>query len=199
MKKLIYSLLMVFSKKSERINKDKKTIRSQIYLLKLRLSEEEKNRETQAVFTKIESLPEFKAASSILMYWSTKYELPTHDIIKKWITQKFIILPSVVGNKMVLKRLISIDKLVQKNLGIWEPDLTDIFKGKIDLVIVPGVAYDLNKNRLGRGKGYYDRFFKKNRLFKIGVGFDFQLLKSIPTSRFDMKMDKIITMSNTIE
>jgi len=199
MRNLINSLLMVFSKKSERINKEKKEIRSQIQLLKLRLSEEEKNREAQAVFDKIESLPEFQAANSILMYWSTNSELPTHDIIKKWIAQKFIVLPSIAGKKLVLKRFISVDKLVQKSLGIWEPDLTDIFIGKIDLVIVPGVAFDLNKNRLGRGKGYYDRFFKNKKSLKIGIGFDFQLLKSIPTHRFDMKMDKVITMSNTIE
>jgi len=183
----------------ESIQKEKKTIRSQIHLLKLRLSDEEKFKEANAVFEKIEILPEFKAANTILMYWSTKYELPTHDIIKEWITQKFIILPSIVGKKMVLKRLISVDNLVQKTLGIWEPYLTDIYTGKIDLAIVPGVAFDVNKNRLGRGKGYYDLFFKKKSRFKIGIGFDFQLLKSIPIQRFDKKMDKIITMSNTIE
>jgi 5-formyltetrahydrofolate cyclo-ligase len=70
---------------------------------------------------------------------------------------------------------------------------------KIDLVIAPGIAFDKNKSRLGRGKGYYDRFFINKRIVKIGVGFDFQLLESIPVNQFDIKMDKIITPSFSIE
>jgi 5-formyltetrahydrofolate cyclo-ligase len=199
MKKLINDFLMIFSKKREKIRKEKNAIRSQIKLSKLRLPEEEKLREATVVFQKIESLNEFKMAQSILLYWSTEDELPTHEIIEKWLTQKFIMLPSIVGDKIILKRFISTDNLVQKSLGIWEPDLTETFTGKIDLAIVPGIAFDMKKNRLGRGKGYYDRFFKKNKTCKFGVGFDFQLANSLPTQRFDMKMDKIITMSNIVE
>jgi len=80
-------------------------------------------------------------------------------------------------------------------LGISEPDLDKIFEGKIDLVIVPGIAFDWQKNRLGRGKGYYDRFFETNQLLKIGVCFDFQLIETVPNSEHDICMDIIITPS----
>jgi len=71
--------------------------------------------------------------------------------------------------------------------------LDEIFEGKIDLVIVPGIAFDWQKNRLGRGKGFYDRFFEKNNLLKIGVCFDFQFLETVPHSKHDIKMDIIVT------
>lgn len=199
MNKLISQLHQFFLTKSERIKEEKRQIRIKVRDLKELLSEEQKQKEADAVFGKIEYLPEFKAANSILIYWSTPDELPTHDIIKKWRQAKLIILPSIKGDKLVLKSYTSEEKLIQKVLGIWEPNLSQTYQGKVDLVIVPGIAFDQNRNRLGRGKGYYDRFFKKNKLTKIGVGFDFQLFNSIPTEKTDVQMDKIITPSNTIE
>jgi 5-formyltetrahydrofolate cyclo-ligase len=199
MNKLISQLHQFFLTKLDRIKEEKRQIRIKVRDLKELLSEEQKQKEADAVFGKIEYLPEFKAANSILIYWSTPDELPTHDIIKKWRQAKLIILPSIKGDKLVLKSYTSEEKLIQKVLGIWEPNLSQTYQGKVDLVIVPGIAFDQNRNRLGRGKGYYDRFFKKNKLTKIGVGFDFQLFNSIPTEKTDVQMDKIITPSNTIE
>jgi len=190
---------LLFNKKNRKTEQEKKLIRKEIKAQKLELSENERKNEALSVFRKIELLPEFKSADSIFMYWSLPDELPTHEIISKWMAEKFIILPTIKGDKLVLKRFISTDNLIQRTLGIWEPDLTETYTGKIDLIIVPGVAFDRKKNRLGRGKGYYDRFFKNNKAFRIGVGFDCQLLDSIPIDRFDKKMDLIITKSNTIQ
>jgi 5-formyltetrahydrofolate cyclo-ligase len=65
---------------------------------------------------------------------------------------------------------------------------------KIDLVIAPAVGFDKSLNRLGRGKGYYDSFFKKLSVHtkKIGLAFRFQILNNLPTSSFDQPVDKII-------
>lgn len=198
MNHLINEILSLFSKKPATIIAEKKQIRQEIRSLKKTLTVEQKQAEAKAVFEKIEVLPEFKAADSILMYWSTPDELPTQAIIANWCTQKQLFLPSIDGERMVLKHYSPEGKLIQKSLGIWEPDLAKSYDGKIDLVIVPGIAFDREKNRLGRGKGYYDRFFKKFKPVKIGVGFDFQLLDSIPVAKHDIKMDKIITPSETI-
>ncbi|MCF0205812.1 MAG: 5-formyltetrahydrofolate cyclo-ligase, partial [Bacteroidales bacterium] len=63
-----------------------------------------------------------------------------------------------------------------------------------DLIIVPGVAFDRNGNRLGRGRGYYDRFLcKYPKVEKIGICFDFQLLEEIPTEPTDIRMDKVVS------
>lgn len=199
MNKLIFNLLAFLKTNSRRIRREKEQIRLSMHDLKKMLSEDQKQKEAEVVFRKIELLPEFKTANSILIYWSTSGELPTHNIVKIWSQDKLIILPSVHNDQMVLNRYTSQEKLIQKALDIWEPNLTQPYKGKVDLAIVPGIAFDKNKNRLGRGKGFYDRFLKKNNLYKIGVGFDCQLCNSFLTKKTDMRMDKIITPSNTIE
>ena len=198
MNDLINEIFSFFSKKNATVIADKKQIRQEIRSLKKFLTVEQKQAASNAVFQKIEALSEFKTADTILIYWSTPDELPTQDTISKWCTQKQIFLPAIDGEKMVLKHYSPDGKMVQKSLGIWEPDLSESYDGKIDLVIAPGIAYDREKNRLGRGKGYYDRFLENYKSVKIGVGFDFQLMLSIPVTKHDIQMDKIITPSETI-
>jgi len=186
-------------KDSAEIFAEKKQVRQQIRALKLQIPEIQKQQEAKVVFSKIENLPEFQAAKSILLYWSTSDELPTHEIVEKWSLDKQVILPAVNGDDLILKQYHSNKMMKQGLLGIWEPDSAETFVEKVDLVIVPGVAFDCEKNRLGRGKGYYDRFFKNNNPIKIGVGFDFQLLNVIPSTEMDIKMDKIVTASHVID
>jgi 5-formyltetrahydrofolate cyclo-ligase len=198
MNNLTIEFSSLFSKKKAKIIAEKKRIRQEVRSLKIFLTDEQKKAQANAVFQKIEALSEFKMAKTILIYWSTPDELPTQDTISNWSKQKQIFLPAIDGEKLLLKQYFPDGKLIQKSLGIWEPDLLEGYNGKIDLVIVPGIAFDRKKNRLGRGKGYYDRFFKKYKPVKIGVGFDFQLMYSIPVVKHDIKMDKIITPSETI-
>lgn len=199
MKRIIYNFFRINTKSSPELFEQKKFIRQQITELKKQTSESEKQSEANFLFSKIEELPEFKAASTILMYWSTPDELPTHQIINRWSYTKIIILPSVNDdNKMELKRYFHLGKMKTGNLGIEEPDSIESYKGKIEMVIVPGIAFDRKRNRLGRGKGYYDRFLNENKIFKIGIGFNFQLLEKIPVTWDDVRMDKIITASDTI-
>ena len=195
----IMDVLFPFFSNSFEIDEEKKRIRFDLKHIKEDLSDEEKEIAAAAVFGKLESLSEFKSAKTIMIYWSAPDELPTQTFIKKWKDEKLIILPSIKGRILRLKRYSSDVNMVQRALGIWEPDLKEIFDGKVDLVIVPGVAFDSKKNRLGRGKGYYDRFFRKQKTLKIGVGFDFQLINSVPLNTWDKRLDLILTPSNTIE
>lgn len=199
MKKMISNILSAFSNNSEVISAKKTKIRKQIRELKKLISETQKQQEANAVFDKIETLSEFKAAKSVLLYWSTPDELPTHEVVEKWSSIKQVILPTLVGEGLALKSYLAGGKMKQGALGIWEPDSSENYTGNIDLVIVPGVAFDRKKNRLGRGKGFYDRFFKNNNFIKIGVGFNFQFLTEVPSTKLDIRMDKVITSSHTIE
>ena len=194
----ILNLLFPFYARAFRIDQEKKQIRFDIRHLKDQLSIEEKKNEAEAVFSKIESMDEFKSAKTILIYWSTGDELPTQSFIQKWSTEKVLVLPAIKGDNLKLKIYDQNVKMVQHALGIYEPDLPETYTGEIDLAIVPGVAFDLKKNRLGRGKGFYDRYFRRNKTLKIGVGFDLQLLDSVPARRFDKRMNIIITPSHTI-
>jgi 5-formyltetrahydrofolate cyclo-ligase len=94
--------------------------------------------------------------------------------------------------------------LAKGAFGIKEPNkkkAKELDINEIDTVIVPGLAYDYSRNRLGRGGGFYDRLLKKlpNSVKKLGVAFDFQILKSLPTNLFtDQKVDLIVTENRTI-
>jgi len=191
--------MSLFSERNKHVAARKTELRKEIADLKKQISTEQKQQEARAVFGKVETLPEFKSAENILLYWSTSDELPTHEIIEKWSKRKQIILPTVVGDKLILKSYMPGQNMKKGVLGIWEPDTVDNFTENIDLMIIPGIAFDSDKNRLGRGKAFYDRFLANKHLVKIGVGFDLQLLSHIPSEKSDIKMDKVITASHFIE
>ena len=191
--------MSLFSERNKDVAARKTELRKEIADLKKQISTEQKQQEARSVFSKVETLYEFKSAENILLYWSTSDELPTHEIIEKWSNRKQIILPTVVGDKLILKSYMPGQNMKKGVLGIWEPDTVDNFTENIDLMIIPGIAFDSDKNRLGRGKAFYDRFLANKHLVKIGVGFDLQLLSHIPSEKSDIKMDKVITASHLIE
>ena len=90
-------------------------------------------------------------------------------------------------------------RLQYGSFHIEEPtgdDIEDI--DNIELIIVPGIAYDNRGNRVGRGKGYYDRLLSRTKATKIGIGYDFQLVDEIDSEPHDITMDIVITDSRII-
>ena len=75
--------------------------------------------------------------------------------------------------------------------NIKEP-VGDIHEEIIDLAIIPGIAFDKNNNRLGRGKGYYDKLLNKLNVYKIGIGYKCQIVDDIQTDKWDIKMEEVI-------
>ena len=87
------------------------------------------------------------------------------------------------------------ERLIKGPYGVRQPSArTGVSLSKLDVVVVPGVAFDRRGNRLGRGKGYYDRFLKKlpKKTHRIGLAFDFQILPAMPVSRHDLGVDKVL-------
>lgn len=174
---------------------NKEELRKKISLLKSTYSEIEKEELSVAIFNKIEEEEVFKKAKYILCYFSMSDEVVTHDFINKWYEKKNILLPMVNGDELIIKPFDGVEKMEQvPPFGIYEPT-TKEFKNldKIDLTIVPGLAFDKNNNRLGRGKAFYDKLLPKLKSYNIGVGFDFQLVDEIETEDHDVMLDKIIT------
>src|ERR1035437_4480357 len=130
MNKLIYNLISTFTNRSKTIADEKDKIREQIRELKKQLTEEQKLKDAELVFEKIESLPEFNAAKTILLYWSTSTEMSTHNIVEKWCTQKLIVLPAVKDKNLILKQYFSSETMEQGPLGIWEPDSLETFRSE---------------------------------------------------------------------
>lgn len=91
--------------------------------------------------------------------------------------------------------------IVTGKFGVREPasSCAEISSDKFDLVLVPGLAFDLSGNRLGRGWGFYDRLLEKTSGIKCGVGYDFQLLENIPAESHDAKVDFIVTPSRCVK
>ncbi len=146
------------------------------------------------ILANLEAHPAFKKAKIVLLYHSLEDEVNTHKFIEKWSLHKQIILPVVVGNNLELRPYTGDSGLKIGAFGIEEPTGM-IFKDyeAIDLVVVPGVAFDHAGNRLGRGKGYYDRLLSHIPAFKIGICFPFQFIENVPSEPLDIRMDTIIT------
>ena len=149
------------------------------------------------VLAALEAHPAFRAANTILLYYSLKDEVDTHSFIRKWSNKKRIVLPVVVGDDLELRIYSGPEDMATGSYGIEEPTgelFTDY--AAIDFIAVPGVAFDSKGNRLGRGKGYYDRLLPRiPSAFKAGICFPFQLVEEVPAESFDIRMDIIITIN----
>jgi len=173
----------------------KKLLRQEIRRRKALQSKEEYYSSSAMIMSGIEQLSVFQNANVILAYWSIQGEVYTHDFVRKWSQIKRILLPSVDEDTMLIKEYKSENQLISGDLfGIPEPEgpeFTDY--NLIDFVIVPGVAFDRNNNRMGRGKAYYDKFLKHLTAYKSGICFDFQLVNEVPSDENDISMDIVIS------
>lgn len=172
----------------------KKEIRKQIRELKKKFSLEEKKKMSGSVWEKVEREEYFQKAQVILAYWSMEDEVFTHDFICKWAGRKTILLPCVRGEELDIRYFEGPDLLCPgEGFAIPEP-VGELFTDldRIDLLIIPGIAFDLNGNRLGRGKGYYDKILCHTKAYKLGVCFDFQMIPQVPMEEHDVKMDQVV-------
>ncbi len=162
---------------------------------------------SQKIKEKLFSLNEFKKAKTIFTYVSFKSEARTNEIISDSLKKKKKIAVPIVslrGKKMLLSEIKSLNELEPSKIGLFQPReefvrLMD--KKKIDLVLVPGIAFDLNGNRIGSGKGFYDRFLSKisKKIPIIGLAFEEQITKKVPREKHDVRMHKIVTDKRIIE
>ena len=177
---------------------EKNEIRRKIKALRSMLLDHEKLSAADEVFEKLEKTAAFILANRILMYHSLPDELSTHRFLDKWHDRKQFYLPRVNGVNL---EILPYDKS-RLELGafhIEEPvgDET-VSAEEIELIIVPAVAYDRKGNRLGRGKGFYDRLLSTTKATKIGVGYEFQIVDEIPVEPHDVAMDMVISQRTVI-
>lgn len=171
---------------------DKKAVRSSIKAIKRTLTAEQKVASEFAVIEKIEQLQQFRSAQNILLYYSLPDELPTVDMLERWSKVKNIYLPRVKGDDL---EILKYDKntLQTGAFNISEPAGEDVVSPEVpDLVIVPAVAFDKRGNRVGRGKGYYDRLLAGVNAFKIGVCYSFQVIDDFEPEVHDVPVDMVV-------
>jgi len=182
------------------INEEKKALRKRVRHLKSEISKEEKKAVSDILLKNLEGQKIFRESGIIMAYWSMDDEVNTHSFIRKWAKEKRIILPSVDGDQLLLKEFsLSSGLVAGERYGIPEPE-GGIFKesNAIELILVPGMAFDIKKNRMGRGKAYYDKLLNSLKAVKIGICFDFQVFESVPVDNYDISMDMLITEKRII-
>ncbi len=172
----------------------KKQLRKAIAQKKSQFSPGELDNFSNHLLYNLEQLPAFKQATTVLLFHSLKDEVRTHEFVEKWKDKKNILLPVVIGDDLELRKYTGKHDLSIGAYGIEEP-IGEPFGefDRIDLAIVPGVSFDPKRNRLGRGKGYYDRLLPRIKSYKIGICFSFQVSKEVPAETFDIRMDAVLT------
>ncbi|MDO5446753.1 MAG: 5-formyltetrahydrofolate cyclo-ligase [Prevotellaceae bacterium] len=178
----------------------KSKLRKSIKALKDSYSDAELAALSRSIVAEIMADADVKKAKVIAAYYSLPDEVCTHQLVDKLSRQgKTVLLPAIVDGDLELHQYQSATAMVIGEYNILEPDGSAFTAlDKIDLILVPGMAFDSKGNRLGRGKGYYDRLLPKMpEAIKIGVCFPFQLLPSIPTEPHDVRMTKVISGSKS--
>ncbi len=189
---------------SEKYLFEKKKIRQTLLQMRHSITETERNDAENKMLTILKNCDIFKKAKSIHIYISKKYEPKTHKMIKFcWENSKKVSVPCVIPGTFELfhSELNSFDELSIQAFGVSEPSpkkKNATNPESLDLIIVPGIAFDLNGGRIGYGKGFYDRFLAQTRAFRLALAFDFQVIENIPTEFHDVLMNGIITQTKNI-
>lgn len=145
----------------------------------------------------VTTLPEYKAAKTLLIYVSKKDEVETFRLIESaWQDGKEVAVPKVMDNHKDMRFITidSFDHLKEGYFHVLEPEYGMAYDDPDPLVIMPGVAFDLKCHRIGYGKGFYDRFLSAHPDYKkIALSFDFALLSEVPHDEEDIDPDIIVT------
>ena len=159
------------------------------------LDSRQRLRASAAIFSAVERLPEFRAARTIAVFAALPDEPATDEVLARWASTRRVVLPRVEGDAMRFYACRP-DALVFGAFGILEPQgERPCPAGEIDLVVCPGVAFTADGRRLGRGRGYYDRYLGDPafRGFRVGVCYAHQLVDDLPVEPHDVRMDRVIT------
>lgn len=186
----------------------KKIIRQEILNLRKVLTAEEVASKSESIFNRLASSPMFVKSKNVMVYMDFKNEVRTHLIIDYLLkNEKRTVVPITISGtrNMILSQLLDPNKELERNsYGIPEPKPQYVRKVNpelLDLVIVPGVAFDIGGYRIGYGGGYYDAFFNKleKPIISIALAFDLQIIESVPVEDHDRPVNYIFTESRIID
>jgi 5-formyltetrahydrofolate cyclo-ligase len=209
---------MEIEQTKEIIGSSKKILRKELRKLLLKITEKDLVSQSDEIFKKIISLKQYQESKNISIYLHMpKGEVRTEDLLKHALKSgKNCYVPYIINNtEMEMVRIHSWEEFLSYPKSKWgypEPsgmteDTIALKNDGLDMIIVPGMAFDLNGNRLGHGKGYYDRYIERAREFSklrnmenpycVSLSLKEQLLnKVIPTDQYDIKPDVIVTPHN---
>lgn len=180
----------------------KDELRGQMRRMRRALSEEAQREAAEAVFARILALNAYQSARVVMAYAAARGELPLDAVLADaWAAGKTLALPRCAGEGVMHACRVETTGQLQKGAyGILEPAeaCPRVEPEEIDLILVPGTAFDGRGHRLGQGGGYYDRYLSRTRAVRVGVCHDFALVDAAPSEEHDARMDIVVTPSRTI-
>ncbi|XP_059570583.1 5-formyltetrahydrofolate cyclo-ligase isoform X1 [Alligator mississippiensis] len=187
----------------------KRALRAELRRRLRALSEVEKRRQSRLLGRQVIGHPKYKESQRIAVFLSMQDEIQTEDIIKDIFKQgKECFIPQYKpqSNHMDMLKLVSVEEISSLPVTSWnilQPSDDDIreealSRGGLDLILMPGLGFDKNGNRLGRGKGYYDTYLERcmkhprGKPYTIALAFKEQICESVPVSENDIQIDEVL-------
>ena len=188
---------------------DKKALRRKILDERKNINIVKKEDMDNKILDKLYESEYYRKSKKIFIYISYDSEINTKGIINKALEDnKKVYVPRTEFKNRLMDavEIMSLDNLVESDFGILEPSIKEpyIDPNELDLIVVPGVAFDKQGGRMGYGAGFYDRYFKKisedniKKVMKVALAYEFQTLEKVPMNDHDIPVDCIITENEFI-
>jgi len=189
---------------------DKEKLRKEILTKRKNIDIVEKEKMDKKILDEFYENKYYREAKNIFIYISYDSEINTKGIINEALKDnKKIYVPRTEFKSRFMDavEITSLDNLIESEYGILEPSIEEphIEPNELDLIVVPGVAFDRNGGRMGYGAGFYDRYFKRiskdriKKIAKLALAYDFQILEKVPMNEQDVPVNYIITEREFIQ
>lgn len=174
---------------------NKEELRKKFKIIRDNISNRDKK--SSEIIKRLINTKEYQKSKVIALYSNISSEVETKELIKISLENKKVVLPKInKDNTMDFYEIKYLKDLEIGAFNIKEPKVKNkkpIKKEEIDLIIIPGICFDKNRNRIGYGKGYYDKYLSNTNIKKIGLCYEEQITKEIKSDKTDIRLDYLIT------
>jgi 5-formyltetrahydrofolate cyclo-ligase len=186
---------------STELKRAKRAVRARVLGRRDEIDPGERSRRGERIVERFLSLPEMDGAGTVMAFWAFGSEVPTDALISRLVERGItVVLPRIVDEHLEPRTWRPGEPVTQTHFGAREPQAGRVVEPQeIDVVAVPGVAFDRAGGRVGYGAGFYDRFLPSTRAVRAAIAFDAQVEpEPLPAAGFDLPVDVIVTESETI-
>lgn len=187
---------------SHRLKQAKRAIRREVLVARDALADDDRAAMSVAIAERLLSLPEAADAATVMVFWSFGSEVDTSPLIDRLLTDgRTVALPRIEGADVVPVAYQRGDPLVATTFGAMEPSAGKTLRSdELDLIVVPGVAFDREGNRVGYGGGFYDRLLAHLRpgVPSVGIAFGLQVVDRVPSGGTDRRVHAIVTEAEVL-
>ena len=188
--------------RAHQLRRMKRALRREVRARRDALTEGERTSRSLAIAERLLAMPELAGANTVMAFWSFGSEVETEPLVRRLVASGHrVVLPRIEDGELVPVPYRLGDPVTETPFGAKEPSGGEVVDpAEIDVVIVPGIAFDRHGNRTGYGGGYYDRLFRRmgRRAPRIGVAFAVQLVDEVPAGRGDQRVDVVVTEDEEI-